>query len=42
MGTFGLITVYSILVLVGLSIVSAMFVFLGIWIADQSDEEHAH
>lgn len=42
METLGLITLYSILVLTGLSLASAVFVFLGIWISDQSDEDSAH
>ena len=42
METLGQITLYSIMMLVGLSAVSAAFVFLGIWVSDQSDEDASH
>ena len=39
METLGLITMYSIMMLLGLSAVSAAFVFVGVWLSDESEEE---
>jgi hypothetical protein len=41
METLGLITIYSICVMIGLSIVSAAFVFLGKFFTDISEDPDA-
>ncbi|MGL4610425.1 MAG: hypothetical protein ACRCYY_12235 [Trueperaceae bacterium] len=41
METFGLITMYSIFVMIGLSIFSAAFVFLGKFFTDISEDPDA-
>ena len=42
MGTFVSIGIYSVMVLGGLSAVAAMFIFLSIWLVDQSEDHEAH
>ena len=41
METFGLITLYSIMMMVGLSIVAAVFSLLAMWLSDQANEGDA-
>lgn len=42
MGTLASITLYSVLVLVGMIAAAAIFSFLGIWLSDQSEEDAGH
>lgn len=37
-----MIGIYSVGVLVGLSLVAAMFIFVSMWIVDQSEDPEAH
>lgn len=42
MGTFVQIGIYSVFVLVGVSLAAAVLVFLGTWLVDQSEDHEAH
>jgi hypothetical protein len=42
MGTFVQIGIYSVFVLVGLSLVSAALIFVSTWLVDQSEDHEAH
>lgn len=35
-----MIAFYSVLVLVGMTVAASAFTFLGVWISEQSPEEH--
>ncbi|MDZ7708182.1 MAG: hypothetical protein U5J97_09910 [Trueperaceae bacterium] len=42
MGTLASITLYSVLVLIGMTVAAGAFSFLGIWLSDQSEENEGH
>lgn len=42
MDTFVQIGMFSVLVLVGLSVAAAAFIFVSMWIVDHSEDHEAH
>lgn len=42
METFGLIMIYSAMMLAILGTIGGVFVFVGVWLSDQSEEPEQH
>lgn len=42
MGTFVQIGIYSVFVLVGVSLTAAALIFVSVWLVDQSEDPEAH
>lgn len=42
MEVFGLIAIYSVMMLTGLSVLAGGFVFLAKWVVDNSEEPEGH
>ncbi len=42
MGTFQLIGIYALIVMVIVTVAAGAFTFLGLWLSDQSEEDAGH